>query len=149
MDNVISEETIFLDIYIDSKDEVLYFLSEKLFQLNRISSIDHFLQDVYQREKAGETGIEHGLAIPHGKSLAVQNTSIAFIRLKNPIFWETLDGDPVDKIILFAVSYGAQDRDVQYLSLLARVAANLTKQHTLELLGKSMDKQLIQCLLTN
>ncbi|MGL4676427.1 MAG: PTS sugar transporter subunit IIA [Brevinema sp.] len=149
MDTIFPEEMILLDIPIDSKDDIFYVLSEKLLQLHRIDSIDGFLKDVYDREAAGGTGIENGLAIPHGKSYAVQQTSIAFARLKTPIFWETLDGNPVDKIVLFAVSNSAKDRDIRYLSLLAKVSGNLTRHNTVELLGTSMDKEMIRGLLIN
>ena len=62
-----------------------------------------FIKDVWQREAEGSTGFENHIAIPHGKSSAVINTTLAIGRTRRDIPRETLDGSSVRCIILFAV----------------------------------------------
>ena len=140
--NVLINETVFLDIDATDKKYILEFLSNNLLKLGRINSKEEFLKDVYIRESEGETGIEDGLAIPHGKSNSVIVTTLSVARLNKPIEWETLDGDPVDIIVLFAVENGL-DVNTHHINLLAKIAGNLVDDNILKILKKSTDKNLI------
>ena len=140
--NVLINETVFLDIDATDKKDILEFLSNNLLKLGRINSKEEFLKDVYIRESEGETGIEDGLAIPHGKSNSVIVTTLSVARLQKPIEWETLDGNPVDIIVLFAVENGL-DVNTHHINLLAKIAGNLVDDNILKILKKSTDKNLI------
>ena len=52
-----------------------------------ITSKEEFKQDLYIRESQGKTGIGDGIAIPHGKSLAVRRNCISVLKLEQPIQW--------------------------------------------------------------
>ncbi len=140
--NVLINETVFLDIDATDKKYILEFLSNNLLKLGRINSKEEFLKDVYIRESEGETGIEDGLAIPHGKSNSVIVTTLSVARLNKPIEWETLDDNPVDIIVLFAVENGL-DVNTHHINLLAKIAGNLVDDNILKILKKSTDKNLI------
>ena len=101
--DVITEELIYLEMKAKTKEEVVRELSELLEKNGSITNVDEFLKDVFQREKEGMTGIGNGLAIPHGKSKSVLKTCLAVGKVSTPIKWETLDDQPVQVIILFAV----------------------------------------------
>ena len=101
--DVITEELIYLEMKAKTKEEVIRELSELLEKNGSITNVDEFLKDVFQREKEGMTGIGNGLAIPHGKSKSVLKTCLAVGKVSTPIKWETLDDQPVQVIILFAV----------------------------------------------
>ncbi|CCG57780.1 PTS system, fructose specific enzyme II, A component [Brachyspira pilosicoli WesB] len=137
--NVISEESILLDIEASSKDEVFDIMSNNLYKLNRISSKEEFIKSLYEREALGETGVEMGLAIPHGKSKFVLINSLSVARLNNPIEWETLDDCLVSIVVMFAV-YDGQNTNDEHLDLLAKVAGNLVEEDTIEFLKTSNDK---------
>lgn len=139
---VLVKDTVFLDISVKNKEEILDLLSANLFELGRISSKELFMKDVYLRENEGETGIEEGLAIPHGKSDFVLKTSLSVARLQTPIEWETLDGNPVTIIILFAVPNG-EHANTEHISLLAKVAGNLVNTKILNILKTCIDKDTI------
>ena len=57
-----------------------------------ISDRAAFIADVWLREAEGSTGFENHIAIPHGKSSAVKQTTLAIGRTQQDIPWETLDG---------------------------------------------------------
>ncbi len=64
---------------------------------------------------------ENHIAIPHGKSSAVINTTLAIGRTRRDIPQETLDGSSVRCIILFAVRL--EDQNTTHIRLLSRSRA--------------------------
>jgi len=123
LSQVISPQLITLDTDATNKEEVLTELAELLYKNEKINDKEGFLKDVYLREKEGTTGIGQGVAIPHGKSKTVKKTSIAIGITRNLIEWESLDGEGVSVIILFAV----QDTEVNttHILMLQQVAIML------------------------
>ena len=69
---------------------------------------------------AGITGIGGGVAIPHGKSKGVKQTTVAIAKLAHPIEWETLDEEKVSVVFLFAVR--DVDANTTHILLLQQVA---------------------------
>jgi len=67
-----SPSLINVGIECKSKEEVIRTFTKQLFEAVKIFSEEEFLQAVLGREKLSATGIEGGLAIPHGKSKAVK-----------------------------------------------------------------------------
>ncbi|MDR3596892.1 fructose PTS transporter subunit IIA [Clostridium sp.] len=132
---VIQKETIKLDMKATTKDEALKELTELLYDAGTLSNKEAFLEDVYYRETLGSTGIGNGIAIPHGKSKFVNKTSIAFGKTKADIKWETLDGKPVNFVILFAVT--ESDKSSVHVRLLSKVAAKLGDDEACEDLLKA------------
>ncbi|WP_066188726.1 PTS sugar transporter subunit IIA [Gracilibacillus timonensis] len=124
--NIIDLETITTDLQAKNKEEALSELAELLLQNGYISEIDGFMKDIYAREAEGQTGIGNYIAIPHGKSDFVNKIGVAIGVMDEEIPWETLDGNGVKGIILFAVgndNEGAQNH-LKLLSLFARKLGN-------------------------
>lgn len=121
---ILDENIIDLQLEVQDKDQALRALSEKLLNHGYIDDIHQFMEDIYQREALGMTGIGNYIAIPHGKSDAVKKVGIAIGKTNKEIKWETLDGKGVRFLFLFAVS-----NDVDYarnhLVLLSEVARKL------------------------
>ncbi|TDN64883.1 PTS 2-O-a-mannosyl-D-glycerate transporter subunit IIABC [Scandinavium goeteborgense] len=87
-----------------SRDETIRALAERLAALGKISSLDDFLRDVFARESEGPTALGEGLAVPHGKSLAVNEAAFAVATLPEPILWEGVDGEEeVNLVVLLAI----------------------------------------------
>ena len=108
-----------------------------------ISCRETFIQDVWQRESEGSTGFENHIAIPHGKSSAVVNTTLAIGRTRQDIPWETLDGSNVRCIILFAVRL--EDQNTTHIRLLSQVAGALADDDIIEqLLVESSPQKIIE-----
>lgn len=143
---VLNEKLIDLNLSVHNKREAIEAMVEQLYADGKVSDKEVFLNDVFEREKEGMTGIGNYIAIPHGKSDAVQITSIAVGRLKNEIEWESLDKKPVKMIILFAVR--DEDKTDLHLKLLSEVAMALADDNTLVRLLETNDKQEIVHLLS-
>lgn len=130
-----------MNLSLDAKDkkDAIDKMAELLYKDGAISSKKEYIDDVFFRETEGPTGIGNYIAIPHGKSGAVEKTSVAFAKLNNPIEWETLDGNPVKLIFLFAVPNKNSDRD--HLKLLSQLAAVLAYEESQKALLDAKDPQ--------
>lgn len=133
--SIMRPEIIELDMDAADKDDVLHKLADLFVKDGTILSTEAYLNDVYEREKEGVTGMGNFIAIPHGKSDSVVKTSVAFARLKKPIQWETLDGNPVKMIFLFAVPN--KNRNMNHLRILSQLASILAHDETMALLTQA------------
>lgn len=146
IEEVLSENLIVLDMKASNKEEAIRELAEILYKEGKISDKELFVKDVYLREAEGQTGLGNHIAIPHGKSDAVQVTSIVFGRTSNSLLWESPDNKPVHVVILFAVRN--VDKTTVHLKLLSQVAMALADDETLEKLLTTQDKKEIIRLLS-
>lgn len=135
---VLKPDNIHLNIKSKNKKEIIEILANSLEQTGAILNKNLFIEDIFKREKEGITGFENGLAIPHGKSMGVKNTSLAVAKLETPIQWETLDNKPVDLIILFAVTM--EDKNDKHIKILSKVAGNLSDDDNITLLKNATNK---------
>ena len=144
---ILDGELIDLNMTAATKDEAIRELSVLLYKKGNVKDIESFVKDVYLREAEGQTGLGSGIAIPHGKSDAVQVTSIAVGRTRADLAWESLDDLPVHVVILFAVRN--VDKTTIHLRLLAQVATALADDDTLQRLLSTEDKAEVIRLLSN
>lgn len=135
---ILKEENIHLNIESKNKEDIINILANSLERTGDLINKNIFINDIYEREAQGLTGLENGLAIPHGKSFGVKNTSLAVARLNSPIEWETLDGEPVDLIVLFAVTL--EDKNDVHIKILSKVAGNLAEDENVKNLKEVQTK---------
>lgn len=128
---VVSVDLINLNLQATTKLGVINELTNLLFANGCISDEEGFIEDVLYREKEGITGLEKGIAIPHGKSEHVLKTSIAIGRTDKAIEeWESMDGNPINLVILFAVKNA--DKTTTHIKLLQKIAVLLADEETIE-----------------
>lgn len=103
--NLIDENLIILDSECKTKIEAIKKLVELLDASGVLENKEEFLKVVMERETKSPTGLEDGLAIPHGKSTTVKNAKISAMRFKNKITdWESVDEDnEVELAFLIAI----------------------------------------------
>lgn len=141
--DVLDERVIDVNLQASSKKEAIIALSQKLKDANYIGDVDEFVKDIYLRESEGITGIGNFVAIPHGKSDSVTQVGIAIGKLENEIEWETLDGQGVKLIFLFAVS-NDHEYARNHMLLLAEIARKLGNDEAIEqLLASKTVEELI------
>ena len=64
---VTTADIVIVDIEASTKEEATRLLAERLLAAGRITEIEGYLAAVAAREEHFPTGIEGGIAIPHGK----------------------------------------------------------------------------------
>lgn len=129
--SVLDERVIDLNMTAKNKKEAIEHLAGKLKDAGYIADVDSYIEDIYLRESQGQTGIGHYVAIPHGKSDSVTQVGIAIGKLNNEIEWETLDGQGVKLIFLFAVS-NDHEYARNHMKLLAQIAGKLGNDENIE-----------------
>jgi len=76
-------------------------------------------ENLFARERLGSTGLGHGVAIPHGRISGLKKPVAAFIRLAEPIPFESPDGEPVNLLIFLLMPDSVTK---QHLAILAEIA---------------------------
>lgn len=145
--HIIKKELIITNLKGGDKESVIKELSHCLLKEGYLTDEETFVLDVLQREEEGITGLGNGIAIPHGKSEGVKFTTIAIGTTEKPIKWESLDNQPVNVIILFAVK--KTDETTTHIKLLQKVAILLADDDLLIKLKQSKSKDDIYELLTS
>ncbi|AGR41073.1 PTS fructose transporter subunit IIABC [Spiroplasma taiwanense] len=122
--DLFSKQISFFEEDLNSKDEVIEFLSKKLQEQKFVKSAEDFKAAVYKRESEGSTGVGDGIGIPHVLNKTVLKSAIAFVKLKNKIDWQSLDDQPVD--LVFMIMTNGVDSD-EHLTALAELSGFLMK----------------------
>lgn len=149
MENVITtvleKKLIVMDLTADNKEEVISRLADVLYKNDKLISKEVYIQDVLQREAHCTTGIGGGIAIPHGKSKGVKETSIAVGKLSKPIEWNALDNKPVKVVFLLAIKE-KEDQDL-HIKILSNIASRLIEDDAVNaLLGAKAPDEIINLL---
>jgi 2-O-A-mannosyl-D-glycerate-specific PTS system IIC component len=117
-----------------SRDEAIRQLTMRLVALGKITDGEAFLAEVYRRESQGPTALGEGLAVPHGKSSAVNEAAFAVATLSEPLEWEGVDGpESVELIVLLAIPPAeAGSTHIQVLtSLTSRLADDALRERVM------------------
>lgn len=120
INDLISESQICTDIEGNTKKEAISKLVDILDNSGKLYNKTDFLKDVIKREESISTGIGNGIGIPHGKSAAVKQVSLALGICKKGIDFDSFDGEPVHIIFLIAAPQDADDLHLRILSTLSR-----------------------------
>jgi PTS system nitrogen regulatory IIA component len=97
-----------------------------------------------EREKRGSTGFGGGVAIPHGRIEGLAGEFGLFVRLTQPIDFQSVDGLPVDLVFLLL---SAPDAGADHLKALASVSRALRDRETAAKLRGARSRDAIFALL--
>ena len=140
-----------LDLDVSSKDVVIEKMVEAAAAAGKIkrSKNAEVIEKVMAREEVGSTGIGRGVAVPHAKSSSVKELIGVFARIKRPLDFSALDGQPVDLVFLLLAPAPSAGDHLGVLALVARIARDelycrflrqaKTPQDALEVLKEAME----------
>ncbi|MFQ3544402.1 PTS 2-O-a-mannosyl-D-glycerate transporter subunit IIABC [Halobacillus rhizosphaerae] len=125
LQSLTSPELISTNQSFTSKEEAIRYLVDQLYEAGKIHSKDEFYESVLHRESLSPTGMEGGLAIPHGKSKAVKEASFAVATVQKPILdWESIDeNNQVELIMLLAIP--EEEAGSTHLTLLSELMTRM------------------------
>ncbi|RIW34269.1 PTS fructose transporter subunit IIABC [Bacillus salacetis] len=120
-----NENLVLFNVDSTSKQVVIEQLVDALFENGILTSKEDYLQAVLDRENMSPTGLEAGLAIPHGKSSAVKKAAFAVARLQKPITtWESID--PNNEVqLVFLLAIPDQEAGTTHLNILSELSTRL------------------------
>src|SRR5262245_7776751 len=81
---------------------------------------DQIAPAILKREELGSTGTGGGVAIPHARIDGVMKPFGMVVRLKNPIDFEAIDGQPVDLVFLLLLPASHEREQLGALASIAR-----------------------------
>jgi len=112
------EDVISLDLQADTKDEVL----REIIGLLRVddATAGILFKMLKRRENLGSTGIGRGIAVPHCRSVVVDQLRVAYGRHRAGIDFKAVDDRPVHHFFLIVAP--PIEISNQYLPVLGKVA---------------------------
>jgi nitrogen PTS system EIIA component len=82
--------------------------------------VDQIAPYLLKREELGSTGIGRGVAIPHARLPDLRRPFGLLARLKQPIEFDAIDGQPVDIVFVLLLPAPAENGQLGPLALVAR-----------------------------
>jgi len=113
-----SEDAIKLDLAGTTKDDILKELIALLKLDDKAEGM--LFKMLKRRENLGSTGIGHGIAIPHCRSLVVSRLRVAFGRKSSGVDFKAIDEKPVN--FFFLIVAPPLEVSNQYLPVLGKIA---------------------------
>lgn len=122
MPQILTPELVVLDADLGAdKEAVIRAIAARAAATDRVADGDGLATAVLEREALTPTGMGDGIAIPHCKSAAVLEPSLAFARLEPAVDFGAPDG-PADLVFMIMAPDGAAET---HLAVLSRLAGSL------------------------
>ena len=139
----IREELINLNLLSEKKEDAIRELVQLMENAEGMVDFERFLEDVFERERLGTTGIGDGIAIPHARTDAVDQLVIALGRSARGVEFESLDGKKVKLLFLMGTPKGSVSH---YLKILAQLTRLLKEGTFRDKLLEVRDKEIVVSL---
>lgn len=120
-----------VELKASTKEDALRELVDLVRDDPNVTDPDEFLEALDRREHLASTGIGLGIAIPHVKIPEIKDYVVAIGRKKSGIDFNSLDGEPVNLVLLIGAS-DKQTRD--FVKLLAQIVRFLENEKVRHLL---------------
>ncbi|NTU91652.1 MAG: PTS sugar transporter subunit IIA [Chlorobiaceae bacterium] len=119
---LLSEKYIALNIGLETKGEVIDRMLALVSGHDRVTDKSKLSEDVWKREREMSTGIGKNIGLPHAKTSAVSEPVIALATLSNEIDFDSIDGQPVQIVILLATPETMLAEHLKLLGRITRIA---------------------------
>ena len=115
-------ETISLDLKGSTKEEILSEMVDLMVASGHIRDRDAVLRAIVDREKRMSTGMQNGIAIPHGKTDSVDCLLAALGIQRSGVDFGALDGQPST---IFVMTVSPDSRTGPHIQFLAEISRPL------------------------
>ena len=120
----LSKEVVSLDLQGENKEQVIEELLDLLVAAGKVSNRKAALKALWEREKKMSTGMQNGIAIPHGKCDCVDSLAVAMGFHKTGIDFESLDQQPAQFFVMTLSPANRTGPHIQFLSEVSRQLNN-------------------------
>ena len=117
-------ELIKIGLEAEDKDEVFEELINRFCQVTRNNAREDILNALREREAKMSTGIQKGIALPHGRTKAVENARGVLGISKKGIDYDALDGQPVYLVFMLVTPQVESEKHLRLLKRLAELLDN-------------------------
>jgi fructose-specific phosphotransferase system IIA component len=116
---LLTRDVIFLDLKADNKNSIIEELVDELLKTGRLTDREAALEAIHERENRMSTGMENGIAIPHGKTDTVESLVVAIGRKSAGVEFNSIDGKPS---MIFILTLSPLSHTGPHLQFLAEVS---------------------------
>ncbi|KEI73050.1 PTS sugar transporter subunit IIA [Endozoicomonas elysicola] len=102
-----------------SKKKILEFIADRISSEVPEINAKELFEALVARERLGTTGLGEGVAIPHCRCKACPEPVGLFIRLAEPVDFDSVDRKPVDLVFALIVPEGENQEHLEILKALA------------------------------
>jgi len=117
---ILSPENVILDLEVSSKKRA-FEQAGLTFENNNSIARSTVSENLFARERLGSTGLGHGVAVPHGRIKGLKAPLALFMRLSDPIPFESPDGEPVKLLIFLLIPAHVTQQHLEILSEIAEM----------------------------
>lgn len=143
--DLFSKKLIKVSLDSRTKEGVITELVSLLHQEGRITQKEKFIADVLEREQELSTTLDKGICMPHARSAAVTECSIAIGVSKAGIDCGSFDGE-LTKIFVLVAS--PQDANADHLNCIALITSKLLDDSVRDALVKANNSDIIYKVMT-
>ena len=108
-----------LNVRASDKEQLLQELARKAATKLNLSE-DDIVSELLKREGLGSTGMGNGVAIPHARFQNIEKPFGIIAKLKQPIDFDAIDGQPVDIVFMLLLPTGSEGEQLGALACVAR-----------------------------
>ena len=119
--DVFSPEFIKVNLEAEDKDEVFEELADHFCQVSKINAREDVLDALRTREAKMSTGIQKGIAIPHGSTDSVNHVYGVLGISRKGIDYDALDGEPVYLLFMVVAPHKYTEDHLKILRCLAEL----------------------------
>ncbi len=127
---ILALENVALDLDVSSKKRA-FEQAGLLFENNCGIARSTVSDNLFARERLGSTGLGHGVAVPHGRIKGLKAPLAAFVRLAEPIPFESPDGEPVSLLVFLLIPDHVTQQHLEILSEIAEMFSDEGFRHAL------------------
>jgi len=117
----LSPAVMFPRIEASTKEDAIREMVTRLAAANGVDDVDPLLAAVLEREEKDSTGLERGIAVPHGKTDAVNRLLAGIGRLVEPVEYGTRDGLPVRLLVMTISPQARSGPHLQFIGEVVRL----------------------------
>lgn len=119
--DILSTDVIAVNLDVADKDDAIRKVIELAAKSNKILDKEKVSKTIFEREKLVSTGVGKGFAIPHGKTDSISDVVAAFAITKEPIDFDSIDGEPVRFIFMLIGKENLLNTHIKLLSRISRL----------------------------
>jgi len=117
---ILSKNNVVLGLEVSSKKRA-FEQAGLIFENNYGIARSLVSDNLFARERLGSTGLGHGVAVPHGRIKGLKEPLAAFVRLAEPIPFESPDGQPANLLIFLLIPDNVTQQHLEILSEIAEM----------------------------
>ncbi|MDF7807916.1 PTS sugar transporter subunit IIA [Pontiellaceae bacterium B12219] len=128
---VLSPDTVWIDLKADTKQGIIEEMIDRLVAAGKFSNRAVVLEAVMDRESKMSTGMQNGVAIPHGKTDEIKSLVAAVGLNKAGVDFDSMDGEPCTIFIMTLSPVKRTGPHIQFLAEISRLISQASERDKL------------------